>query len=167
MEIFKSISKLKEKLKISNKSQYFLIIALVILAVFILIGNFNIDNESKGEVSLIESYVNGLESKLSATLKKVNGAGEVSVIITVESGMETVLATKVTTTVTENKTETVETPILVNGKTVVLKELYPKVKGVLIVAEGASNLQVLSKLQQATLSLLDININQIEILTMK
>ena len=63
--------------------------------------------------------------------------------------------------------ETQTSPIIINGKTVVLKEMYPKVKGVLIVAEGANSIAVMTKLQQATMSLLDIEINQIEILTMK
>ena len=49
----------------------------------------------------------------------------------------------------------------------VLKELYPEIIGVLIVAEGANNIMVLNKLQQATVSLLDIEPKQIEILSMK
>jgi stage III sporulation protein AG len=81
--------------------------------------------------------------------------------------METVLATTSTTTTTQNGTETVETPLVVNGKTVVLMEVYPKITGVLIVAQGAKNIAVLNKIQQAAVSLLDINVNQIEILTMK
>jgi stage III sporulation protein AG len=55
----------------------------------------------------------------------------------------------------------------VNGKTVVVKEMYPKIIGVLIVAEGAGNIGVMTRIQKATTSLLDIEINQIEILTMK
>jgi len=104
---------------------------------------------------------------LSKTLSSVSGAGKVSVVITVESGMQTVLASKTVTTSDENGTKIEESPIIVNGKTVVIKELYPKITGVLIVAQGANNISVLSKLQQATVSLLDIELNQIEILTMK
>ena len=77
------------------------------------------------------------------------------------------LAVKTTVTETSNGTETVETPILVNGKTVVLKELYPKISGVLIVAEGAGNFSVLRKIQQAAVSFLGVELNKIEILTMK
>jgi stage III sporulation protein AG len=44
--------------------------------------------------------------------------------------------------------------------------MYPKIKGVLIIAEGANSIASINKLQQATISLLDININQIEILSM-
>ena len=47
------------------------------------------------------------------------------------------------------------------------KEMFPKIIGVLIVASGADNIVTRSNLQNATLSLLDIELNQIEILTRK
>ena len=122
---------------------------------------------SSTEISSVDEYVANLEDRLSSTLSKVEGAGNVSVVITVESGMETVLAVESTTTKTADGTETVEKPILVNGKVVVLKELYPEITGVLIVSKGANNIAVLRRLQDATVSLLDINVNQIEILSMK
>ena len=56
---------------------------------------------------------------------------------------------------------------MLNGKTVVLKELYPKINGVVIVAEGANNITVMRKIQQATTSLLGVDLGRIEILTMK
>ena len=123
-------------------------------------------NQSSKSQNSVDSYVTNLEERLSKTLSKVKGAGKVSVIITVESGMETVLASKIITTETPTGTEVEETPLIVNGKTVVVKELYPKIVGVLIVAEGANNISVMNKIQQATISLLDIQLNQIEILSM-
>ena len=80
--------------------------------------------------------------------------------------METVLAYKTIKTESANGVEIEETPILVNGKTVTLMEKYPKVNGVLIVLEGSS-LATISRIQEATTSLLDIKLSQIEILTMK
>ena len=53
-----------------------------------------------------------------------------------------------------------------NGKTVVIKEAYPKIIGVLIVAKGAENFSVMARIQQAVISLLNIDLDQIEILTM-
>ena len=88
-------------------------------------------------------------------------------MITVKSGNETVLATSTTINETANGTEKIETPLVINGKTIIVKENYPKISGVLIVAKGASNIYVMTKIQQATVSLLDISPNQIEILTMK
>ena len=120
--------------------------------------------QTNGELT---EYIYNLENRLIKTLKKVEGVGDVDVVITIESGVETVLAMETISKKTSNGTEITEKPLIINGKTVVVKELYPKISGVLIVAEGANKISVVSKLQQATISLLDININKIEILTMK
>ena len=155
-----------EKIKTNKKLQFIIIGICVILIVIIFIfSNFSAKSNNVASDS-IDYYVQNLEDRLSKVLSKVKGAGKVAVVITVESGMETVLASKITTTENSLGKETEESPIVVNGKTVVVKELYPKIIGVLIVAEGASNISVMSKIQQATISLLDIEINQIEILSM-
>lgn len=162
-------SNLLEKVRKSKKLQLIIVIILVSLTLFIYI--FSSSDKTENSVIAtdeITAYVNNLESKLSTVLSQIEGAGSVSVIITVESGWETVLATKTTTKTDANGVTTTETtPILVNGKTVIVKELYPKIVGVLVVASGAKNIGVMSKLQQATTSLLDVNINKIEILTKK
>lgn len=155
-----------EKIKNNKKLQYIIIgVCLVIILIIFLISSFS-SQKSMEYDNLVDSYVSNLENRLSKTLSKVKGAGKVAVIITVESGMETILASKVTTNQGPNGIETEETPLIVNGKTVVVKEMYPKIVGVLIVAEGANNISVMNKIQQATISLLDIELNQIEILSM-
>lgn len=159
-----------EKIKTNKKLQYFIVVILIIITLFITIFGFK-DNSNTETITknndTISEYVTNLETRLSNTLSKVSGAGKVSVVITVESGMETVLAMKTTIKETSTGKEIEETPIILNGKTVVIKECYPKIIGVLIVAEGANNISVMTKLQQATISLLNINLDQIEILTMK
>ena len=77
-------------------------------------------------------------------------------MITVESGMEIVTATESGS----------EKPIIVNGKVVILKELYPKVKGVVIVAGGADSIKVKVELLNATVALLDVDPKAVEIYTM-
>ena len=161
------INKFFEKVKHNKKMQYIILICLLAVAFLVFVFGYNKQQvKTMANDDFITNYVDNLEDKLSNVLSKVKGAGKVSVIITVESGMETVLAMKTTTKENLNgKIETETSPIIINGKTVVVKELYPKIVGVLIVAEGAKNISVMSKLQQATVSLLNININQIEILS--
>ncbi len=163
------ISNILEKIRTNKKVQFIIIsILLVMILCIFLFGYGEKDSKNVVNTDPISSYVNTLETKLSNVLSNVSGAGKVSVIISIESGMETVLAMQTTTKESASgQTETQTSPIIINGKTVVIKELYPKVKGVLIVAEGAKNIGVMTKLQQATMSLLDIEINQIEILSMK
>lgn len=53
---------------------------------------------------------------------------------------------------------------MVNGKPVVLKENLPEITGVLIVAQGADSIGVMKNIQQAAVSLLNIEVSRIEIL---
>ena len=115
----------------------------------------------------VENYVEYLEDKLENTLKKVEGVGDVSVVITVSSGKETVLASTIKTSNENGVLITEESPVIINGKTVVLKENYPEITGVLIVAGGGNDIGVKYRLQTATASLLKIGIDKIEILSMK
>ena len=158
-----TIKSLIEKVKNNKILSYVLIAILLIIAV--LFFTFTGTNKKELEVENLD-YVSRLENRLENVLSNVEGAGKVKVVITLESGMETVLAYKTITTETANGVEIEQTPILVNGKTVTLMEKYPKINGVLIVVEGNS-IAVKSRLQQATTSLLDVNLSQIEILTMK
>lgn len=158
-----TIKTLIEKIKNNKILSYVLIAILLIVAV--LFFTFTGTNKKDVKVENVD-YVSRLENRLETVLSNVEGAGKVKVVITLESGMETVLAYKTITTETEKGVEIEQTPILVNGKTVTLMEKYPKINGVLIVVEGNS-IAVKSRIQQATTSLLDVNLSQIEILTMK
>ncbi len=158
---------LLEKIRSNKKIQAVIICFFAVILLIVFVSTYVNNDKTVNTTSTMDNYVNQLENKLSNTLSKVEGAGKVSAVITVESGMETVIAMKTVSTQTENGTIIEETPILVNGKTVVLKEKYPKIIGVLLVVEGADSISVVYKIQQATISLLDIKLNQIEILTMK
>ncbi|MBO4251498.1 MAG: hypothetical protein J5911_02415 [Clostridia bacterium] len=161
------INKIVGKLKTDAKTRIFVLI-VISLALVLIIG-FNLFGERSEKVNIdeVSQYVSSLEQKLENLLNKIDGAGKVSVAITVESGMETVLATETIVKETSNGRETTSTPVMVNGKTVVLKETYPEISGVLIVSEGAGNISVYRRLQQATASLLNVKTSRIEILAMK
>ena len=49
------------------------------------------------------------------------------------------------------------------GKIIVLKEIKPEVKGVIVVAEGAENIEVKEKLYQAVKTALGISGNRVEV----
>lgn len=161
------MNKLLEKLKGKKWIEYLFLGVLSIILIIVFLSAIG-KEEKKDIVSTIDGYVTNLEYRLSTALSQVDGAGSVTVVITVESGMETVLATEKTVTENPDKSVTTsETPIIINGKTVVLMEKYPKIVGVLIVAQGADNFAIMNKLQQATVSLLDIDISKVEILSKK
>ena len=143
------------------KIEYLLILVFAVVLLIIFTGGSS--NDDVKQVSTIDNYVEALEKKLSLALSKIDGAGKVSVVISVESGMQTVLATEKTT---ENGV-TREEPFTVGGKTVVIKETYPEITGVLIVAKGANNLSTKVAIINATAALLDIASDKIQVLPMK
>lgn len=153
----KGIKKLLSKIKI----EYLIVVVLAAVCLFIVFNGMK-SNEVK-ETNAVNEYVSSLENKLTKSLSKVSGAGKVNVIISVESKMETVLAS---VKKTENGT-TEEEPFTVGGKTVILTENYPEITGVIIVAEGANNLTVRVSLINATKVFLNIDDDKIQILTMK
>ena len=159
------MSNLFDNIKKNKKLTYIIVALLMLFCFFILTLNFENQNDVS-ENSDISLYTKNLEVTLSDLLSSIDGAGKVKVAISIKSGMETVLAMKTTVTDTISGKETVTTPILLNGKTVVVKEVFPEISGILIVAEGADRIIVKNKLLQATSSFLDVNVNKIEILSM-
>jgi stage III sporulation protein AG len=121
-----------------------------------------------------------LETRLEQILSQVEGAGQVKVLVTYEAGPEIVPAVKTdtqsntsdssgqsnhTTSTTENSE-----PVVVQGKNgtepMVLVQKEPVVLGVLVVAEGASGLEVRLRLMQAVQVALQIAPDRIEVLPM-
>lgn len=162
--------------KLKNIKHIWVIFAVVI-ALILVVAYFsfftkpksdNIQQDSTEEISSSEEYVASLENKLINVLSKLSGVGQTSVIITLESGFTYEYATdSETKTVVSGGTETTvktETIILVSGQPVVVKQNYPVIKGVVIVAKGAENFKVKMDIQSAAMTVLKIDSSNITIL---
>lgn len=154
---------LKEKYK-KIKFEY-VIIFIALIFVFILFLSSNNSSKVVNQKE-IEDYVMSLEEKLSTHLSKIEGAGKVSVIISVKEGLTTQIAVEKVVTTDSNGSKTEETPVLVSGKPIILTEIYPEISGVVIIAKGADDLKVKIALLSATQTYLDVTSDKIEILTM-
>ena len=135
-----------------------LIILLIIGVIFLLI-NFpaktkknTIDTKENNTGEIEEnSYVKNMEKRLKQVLSQIEGVGENEVAITVKN----------------------------NGKSIVQKtnkddysqdekaDETPEICGVLIVAEGADDIEINSKITKATSVLFGISINRINVLKME
>lgn len=157
------------KLKSVKHIEIIAVALLGVIVIVIMLSSFNFGDSNGSDSGSFSSseYVSSLEKKLTDILSNVNGAGKVKVMLTVESGMETVTAVETIVKQSGNDTTTTTSPVMVGGKPVVLKEMYPKITGVLIVAQGASSIKVKLELLKATSSVLAIEENIIEIFTMK
>lgn len=157
-------AKLGQKIK-SGKLFEIVVVVILILVVAVIVFTTLTDKDASAAEMNGDSadYVQELETRLSKVLSKMEGAGEVSVFVTVASDGEKVLA--VETVQSEDGTVTT-TPILSGGEPVILEELMPEITGVLIVAEGANDLNVRFNLLEATASVLNINQSIIKVYTM-
>ena len=131
------------------------------------------------ETSLFGQSYQAEEDRLTAILSKINGVGEVKVMITYEGAAEQVPAYNSDSTsqstseesaqgvnkTIQNETESKKTVTGQDG-TVVLSEKRPQVIGVVIVAQGAENMGVRINLQKAAQTALDVPSNKVEIFTM-
>ena len=111
--------------------------------------------------------LDALEEKLSKTLSKVEGAGEVTVALTVKSGMEQVLASDRNTSVSERGSSVEEETVLVSSgggqETVLLTQKYPTFQGALVVCEGGDNAEIRLLLTQAVSALTGLGADRITV----
>lgn len=111
--------------------------------------------------------VEALEEKLSGILSKVEGAGEVRVMLTVQSGMERVLATDRDVTESDDRrTKREETLVISSGsneEVVLITQRYPTFQGALVVCRGGDDPQVRLTLTQALSALTGLSSNRITV----
>ncbi len=123
-----------------------------------------------------------VEVRLKKILERIKGSGEVEVMVTFEMGSEIIPAsntveTKDTTeekdsnggirTVTsQNLTENIVTTNDSTGnKPLVIKEIKPQVKGVIVVAEGADDIEVKVQLYDAVKTVLQVSGDRVQVYT--
>lgn len=117
-------------------------------------------------------YSRQLETKLESVLSQIKGAGNVKVMITLDGSPELVYAMdsneKVSNNTSGSTTTSSSTPILVqtNGTTspLILTEVLPKVKGVIVVSSGANDISIKLDILNSVSTLLDISTDKINVL---
>ena len=132
----------------------------------------------------IEQYEERFESELKGALESINGIGQVEVVVNVDSTSEQVLEkNRVMHNQTTEETDKEGGRRLVEDKSVdeqvviirkgeeelpvVTKTEKPKIRGVLIVAEGAESVQVKKMIVDAVTRVLDVNSHQVAVMPKK
>jgi len=129
------------------------------------------------------NYIKDLEQRLSKILSNVEGAGIVEVMIILREGCEKVIAldSKTSEHGMDNPEELrpmnsvreyMSKPQIINNgnreeQPIVLKEIHPKVEGVIVVSGGANDKQVSRNLHKAIQASLGVMSHKIEILVRK
>jgi len=153
-----------------------IIVLLVILILYFVVGN-KTNNEEVGVERGLQykstlEYCEELESKLESVLSQLKGAGDVKVMVSVDGSPELIYASdtdnKTSSTANGTTTTSSSSPIILSGSDgsnpLVLTEQLPKVKGVVIVATGASQIGIKLDILNAVSTLLDISTEKISVL---
>lgn len=184
-KIYKSI---QEKIRKGNKKELIntLISLIVVMALLLFLYNTIFSEEiGKKSIDLIDDTEkkpleqnddsSNEEARLESILSQIKGVGEVDVMITYETGKEIIPAFDV-----QEKTESREARdadgsitfdtskdasknlVTINDEDLfVLKEIKPKVKGIIIVAEGAGNIVTRNDIMNAAAAVFDVSTDKI------
>jgi len=159
-----------------QKYKYVLIIILA--GVFLLLlpsfssSSSDSGNDSTSTAAVSDSEedfsVETLETRLEDALSQIDGAGNVTVVLTVKSGTERVLAQDTQTTsdgsTSEKNSETVVVTDENNAQeAVLLQQIYPTFQGALVISSGAEDPTVKLALTKAVSSLTGLGSDKITI----
>lgn len=130
---------------------------------------------------LIGDYESKIEYELTEILSNIKGVGDVKIMVNLEDTAERIPAFN-TTTINENTDENdagggvrkvtredLKQEVVTAGgdDLVIIKEVKPNVKGVIVVAEGAEDMLVKEKLYSAVKTVLGIPGNKVEVYSSK
>lgn len=148
-----------------NKNNRIIFIIFIIGVVLVLTAQHHKDTYGGENVSAPASAVSvrNEEERLAEMLAQIEGAGRVSVMITYESGTEKSLAYETKTSSRENSGERSEDrrAVTSGGEPMVVKEVYPQVKGVIVAADGADSASVKTAIREAVTASLGVSAHKV------
>ena len=134
---------------LTNKNNLPLVIILIVGIVFMTV----LSDKKKQKSSSVNDNVQLQEEKLESILSEISGAGKVEVMITYYGSSEKDIAyeTKTSTSGSDKNSSGSEDKkaVISGGEPVVVQEKYPRVKGVIVVAQGADSIEVKRALTDA------------------
>lgn len=146
-----------------------MLLVLLAGAILLLLPDTKQSEQTQTAAAAEEDFsVEALEQKLEYTLSQIEGAGQVSVMLTVQSGMKRVLAQdKSAQQDGERLQQETQTVVISSGsgtqETVLIQQVYPRFQGALVVAEGGGDPAVKLKLTEAVAAVTGIGTDKISI----
>ena len=153
--MFESIKKLK------LKPEYVIIAILLVAIIFTSIKSANSEQTS---LTSTESYVLQTEKKLKKSIEKIDGVKSATVTITVFEGIRTIIAEDVKISEEDGKKTNNSSPVFVNGKPIVLGEIYPEIAGVVVICNCSDSLAVRMSVLDVVTMMLDVPCDKVRII---
>ena len=151
--------------------KYRFVVLILLIGVVLMLIPFG----SKDEVEMQEQTVlptqPDLTQQLNDILSQIDGAGEVSVMLSVDTSSSTVYQSDQSVTSGDTSTSKQDTVIITdedraqNG--LIQHTVYPKYRGAIIVCQGADNAQVRLNIVEAVSRITGLGMDKISVLKMK
>ncbi len=153
---------LKDRFKLTSKQLIYLVVAVLSVVLILTLNSFeNEDSETTEEgvmPDVSSEYAEELKHQLEEIISKIDGVGEVTVMLTIESSASYVYVTDTEKDDSETKTETV---IIGNKEALVERIDNPQVSGVLVVCTGGDRPIIQEQVVKAVSTVLDIPSNKV------
>ena len=108
--------------------------------------------------------VEQLEAKLEQSLSRISGVGQVTVVLTVETGVDNVYATDRAMSSDDREESLVILSRKESGESAVLKKQYaPAFRGALVICEGGGNPQIKLQITEAISALTGLGADRISV----
>ena len=167
-----ALKKVWERIK---HSKYVLVVVLLGLFLILLPDKKESGSAQVSETETVRFSVREEEKRIEDALSKIAGAGQVSVVLSVCSSEERVIAVDTEDYVLQEdgevRRETSQNTVTVSGdageEPVTVKTIYPEYRGALVVAEGADNAEIKLRLVQAVADLTGLSTEKITVVKMK
>lgn len=131
--------------------------------------------DSENHSGIVSGTIEGtleetLEKRLENILSSMSGVGKVKVMITYKSTEELVIASEIEETQSETGSTSGSRPAIISGEDgenpIVVKQMLPEIQGVIVIAEGASDISIKLNIVSAASTVLGINQNRVEVFEM-
>lgn len=127
-----------------------IMLVILIIGIAIIAISSGIPNDSSESEPAAAEY-SGEEERLGEILSEIDGAGRVSVMISYVSTMEKDIAYD----------SEKERAVTSGGDVVVKREIYPEVKGVIVIADGAGDPSVRQAIKEAVTAVTGAGANRV------
>ncbi len=149
-----------------KKALLLILSALIGLILLLVGGGFARSSENHGDAAL-QDYLTSTEKRLQSTVCAIDGVRDARVFITVENTFETVYATNATLNETGADNRSTQKQLAYTStrsygeQPVVVKQLLPRISGVLVVCGGGNNAVVRDEVIRAVSVALNISQSKI------
>ncbi len=140
------------------------LIIILLIGVLLMVFPFGSEKKSSATEKFVELSVD-YKRELEEILSRIKGVGDVNVMVTYSSSFEKNIAYEKNSNKNEkkdgdnkiiNETSSNTNVVLSSGEPFVVKQIYPEIKGVVVVADGAEDIFVKQNITDAVTTALGI-----------